>query len=89
MRIKEGFKMRSLLKEYVVTAEGSGQVNFNKIIALNQTAAFLWEKVSGRDFNESELVSLLLEEYDVTEDVASADVCNLVLKWREAGLIDD
>ena len=89
MRIKEGFKMRSLLREYVVTAEGSGQVNFNKIIALNQTAAFLWEKVSGRDFNESELVSLLLEEYDVTEDVASADVCNLVLKWREAGLIDD
>lgn len=89
MRIKEGFKMRSLLKEYVVTAEGSGQVNFNKIIALNQTAAFLWEKVTGRDFNESELVSLLLEEYDVTEDVASADVCNLVLKWREAGLIDD
>lgn len=89
MRIKEGFKMRSLLREYVVTAEGSGQVNFNKIIALNQTAAFLWEKVTGRDFNESELVSLLLEEYDVTEDVASADVCNLVLKWREAGLIDD
>ena len=73
----------------MVTAEGSGQVNFNKIIALNQTAAFLWEKVTGRDFNESELVSLLLEEYDVTEDVASADVCNLVLKWREAGLIDD
>ena len=89
MRIKDGFKMRSLLKEYVVTAEGSGQVNFNKIIALNQTAAFLWEKVSGRDFDESELVRLLLEEYDVTEDVASADVCNLVSKWREAGLIDD
>ncbi len=81
--------MRSLLKEYVVTAEGSGQVNFNKIIALNQTAAFLWEKVFGRDFDESELVRLLLDEYDVTEDVASADVSNLVSKWREAGLIDD
>lgn len=88
MRIKEGFKMRTLLKEHIVTAEGSGQVDFNKIISLNQSAAFLWENVVDKDFTETDLVNLLLQEYDVTEEVAKADVCNLVQNLKEAGLVD-
>lgn len=89
MRIKEGFKIRTLLKEYIVTAEGKNQIDFNKIISLNSTAAFLWNNVYGKDFDEQTLVDLLLDEYDVTADVAAADVSNLIEKLREAGLLED
>ena len=42
MKIKKGFVLRQLLGEYVVTGEGLERVNFNKIISLNATAAYLW-----------------------------------------------
>lgn len=89
MRIKDGFKLRTLLKEYIVTSEGTNRVDFNKIISLNSTAAFLWQKVAGTDFNEEALVNLLLEEYEVTMEVAVNDVKNLIDQFREAGILDE
>ena len=35
MKIKEGFKLRTIVGEHIVTGEGLSQVNFNKIISLN------------------------------------------------------
>lgn len=89
MRIKDGFKLRPLLKENIVMADGSGSVDFNKLISLNSTAAFLWKKVQGREFCERELADMLCEEYDVSEEQASADVSKLIGQFREAGLLDE
>lgn len=88
MRIKEGFKMRTMLKEHIVTADGSGQVNFNKIISLNPTAAYLWENVVGKDFTESDLVNLLLQEYDVEQSVAEQDIKKMLQDFDAAGLLE-
>lgn len=89
MKIKEGFKLRTLLKEHIVTPEGSRRIDCTNMFALNQTAAYLWEKVQGQEFDEPLLTRLLTEEYDVAEDVASADVQKLVQSWRDAGLVED
>ena len=89
MRVKEGFKMRSLLGEHIITAEGAGNVNFNKIISMNSAAAYLWDKIAGLDFNENKLVDMLLDEYDVTRERAEADVMNFVKSMRDAGLLAD
>ena len=81
--------MRSLLGEHVITPEGSGNVDFNKIISLNSTAAYLWERIVGTEFDEPGMVGMLLEEYNVDRTVAEADVSNLVVSMREAGLLED
>ncbi|MBO4769002.1 MAG: PqqD family protein [Bacteroidales bacterium] len=89
MRIKEGFKMRTLGNEFIIVGEGLAQVNFNKMISLNHTAAYLWQEVFGKEFTNADLVKLLLDKYEVTEEVATADVDNLVKKWIEAGLVEE
>ncbi|MBQ9476095.1 MAG: PqqD family protein [Bacteroidales bacterium] len=89
MRIKEGFRMRSLGREHIIVGEGLAQVNFNKMVSLNATAAYLWENVVGKEFTSADLVQLLLDKYEVTEEVASADVDNLVKKWIEAELVEE
>ncbi|MBO4570954.1 MAG: PqqD family protein [Bacteroidales bacterium] len=89
MRIKEGFRMRSLGNEFIIVGEGLAQVNFNKMISLNATAAYLWQEVFGKEFTSEDLVKLLLDKYEVEEAVAAADVDNLVKKWFEAGLIEE
>ena len=88
MRIKEGFTLRTICGEHVVIGEGLAQVNFNKMLSLNASAAYLWEQVQGKDFTVEDLVSLLTEKYDVSEDRARQDAAKLVLSWQEQGVAE-
>ena len=87
MRIKEGFKLRSVCGEYIVVGEGLNQVNYNRIITLNGSAAYLWEQVIGKDFTVEDLVELLTDRYDVSVDRALEDVKRMVTSWQEQGLL--
>lgn len=89
MKIIEGFKLRSLGKEFIVTAEGLSQVNFNKMASLNQSAAYLWQQVEGRDFTVEDLTDLLCEKYDVDRAVAAADAERLARSLIAAGIVSE
>ena len=89
MKIIEGFRLRKLGTEYIVVGEGLAQVNFNKIISLNGTAAYLWENVEGKDFTVEDLTALLLDRYEVEEEVAARDAAALAKAWVEAGVVSD
>ena len=88
MKIVEGFKMRRLGSDIIVVGEGLAQVNFNKMISLNASAAYLWESVDGKEFDVDDLVRLLLKKYEVAEDVARRDAERLVQTWKDAGLVE-
>ena len=89
MRTKKGFVLREICGEKVLSGEGLEQVNFSKLISLNETAAFLWEAVDGKDFTPESLATLLCEEYEVSKEVALKDSEILCAQWSEAGLIED
>ncbi len=88
MRIKEGFILRTICGENVVVGEGLAQVNFNKLLSLNASAAWLWEQVKGKDFTVEDLAALLQEKYDVSADVALADSQKLADSWKEQGVAE-
>lgn len=88
MRLKEGFRLRNLCREYIVVAEGLQQVNFNKMIALNATAAYLWQKVEGKEFTVQDLADLLTAEYEVDAETALKDSEAIAQKWMEAGIAE-
>jgi len=88
MKIKEGFILRQICGEYVVVGEGLAQVNFNKMLSLNESAAYLWQEVSGKEFTKEDLVKLLLDKYDVSEERAAADVDKLIAIWLEQGVAE-
>jgi hypothetical protein len=88
MKIKEGFTLRQICGEYVVVGEGLAQVNFNKMLSLNESAAYLWKAVQGKEFTQEDLVKLLLEQYEVTQEVAAKDVEKLVTIWLEQGVAE-
>lgn len=89
MRIKDGFKLRSLAGEFIVVGEGLSQVSFNKLISLNETAAYLWKNLVDKTFDANDITKLLCEKYEVEEAVAAADAEKLVESWRNAGLLDE
>lgn len=88
MRIKDGFILRTICGENVVVGEGLAQVNFNKLLSLNASAAWLWEQVKGKDFTVEDLAALLQEKYDVSADVALADSQKLADSWKKQGVAE-
>lgn len=89
MRIRNGFKMRTLGPDHIVMAEGAEVVNFNKMIALNPSAAYLWESVEGKEFSVEDLTQLLLDKYEVSREIAAADAAKLAASWTEAGVVEE
>ncbi len=88
MKIKDGFVLREIGDEMVVVGEGLEQINFNKIICLNESAAYLWKKCHDKVFDVETLISLLFDRYEVTKEQAQTDAKELLDKWIKAGLIE-
>lgn len=89
MKIKKGYRLRSLGKEYILVAEGLDILDTNTMVSMNATAAFLWEAVEGKQFDTETLVQLLLDEYDVDRETAEKDVKALIQTWNKANAIED
>ena len=89
MKIIDGFVLRPLGEEFIVIGEGISQINFNKMISLNSTAAFLWENVERKDFTVEDLTKLLTDNYEVEEERAAADAAAIAAKWIEAGIVSE
>jgi hypothetical protein len=88
MKTKKGFRLRNICGENIIAAEGIENIDFSRIISMNESSAFLWKKVEGKEFTEDELVGFLTEEYEVDEETARNDVKQLVAKWQKAGIVE-
>ncbi len=87
MKIKSGFILREVAGSFIVVAVGEAVKDFNGVINLNETGAFLWKLLQdGND--EQGLTKALLDEYDVEESVANTDAKNFIAKLTEAGLVE-
>ncbi|MFI3314785.1 MAG: PqqD family protein [Rikenellaceae bacterium] len=87
MRIIEGFKLRSVAGEMIVSGESVAQIDFNKLIALNESAAYLWNEVEGKDFSIETLADLLVQKYGIDSELATNDATAISQNWLDVGLI--
>ena len=88
MTIKEGFVLRTICGQNVVSGEGTSQVNFSKLVSLNETAAYLFKAVQGREFTAKTLANLLLDAYEVDRETALKDAESLCAQWKEIGIAE-
>lgn len=73
MKIKSGFLLRKVAGRNIVAASGDNSLDFQGMITLNETGAFLWDELS-QELTEEELIKKLVLEYEVKEEVAAKDV---------------
>ena len=88
MKIIEGFRLRDVMGQATVIGEGVNQVDFNKLITLNSTAAYLWEMVEGKEFDVMTLAGLLMDKYGIDNDLAMRDAQSIADKWSQIGLVE-
>ena len=89
MKQKEGFVLRDICGEKAVVAEGMKVIDFGKMVSMNDTAVWLWEKCSELgDFTAEQLSEALCQEYEVDSSKAKADVNRILATWKDLGLIE-
>lgn len=88
MKTKKGFMLRSVANRHVVVAVGQASVDFNGLITLNDTGAFIWEELS-KGCTYDELLKKKLEVYEVDEKTAREGIDSFLETARSANLIEE
>lgn len=85
MKLKEGFVLQEVGGQIVVIPTAD-DMDLNMMIKLNETGAFLWERLE-QETDEAALVSALLAEYDVDEATAQRCVKAFIGQLNDHGLL--
>lgn len=85
MKIKNGFLLRQVAGQTVVLP-ANDDLDLNMMITLNETGAFLWERLQS-ETDEAALVAALLAEYAVDEATAARCVSAFVKKLNDNGFL--
>lgn len=89
MKVKKGFELQEVCGEFIIVPAGIENVDFSKIISLNETAADIWKGVAEmNEFSIDDMVSILMEQYDVDEQTAREDCSKIAERWKEMGLTE-
>lgn len=88
MKIREGFVLRNVADEHMVMPTGENVGKFGGAVVLSDVAAFVFEQLK-RPVSREDLLSLILAEYDVDAETATADLDALLAQFREMNLLED
>ena len=88
MKIKGGFVLKAIADSYMVVPLGSYVKEFNSIIKLNESGAFLWSQLES-DKTETELIDAMLSEYDIDENTAKIALESFLSKLKENDLLEN
>ena len=87
MKVKDGFVLRTIAGSNIVVPVGAATAQFNGMITLNDSGAFLWRELEkGADVDS--LTEALLREYDVDEATARTCTADFIAKLEEAGCLE-
>lgn len=87
MKIKEGFVLRNVVDEYIVMPTGDNIAKFEGAVVLNEVSAFIFQQLEN-PVSRDDLLAAMLNEYDVDEATAAADLDALLEKLAEMGVLE-
>lgn len=88
MKTKKGFLLRSVGGRNVVVAIGKASEEFNGLITLNESGAFLWKLLQNGTTYQT-MLDEMLKEYDTDEQTAREGIDAFLKIARDAGLIEE
>ena len=75
MKIKEGYVIKKLGTGYVVVTVGEASKDFNGMIRLNESGAFLWQSIMDGMDDRQKLLGAMMKRYDdLDESTAGEDL---------------
>ena len=73
LKLDKEYVLRQIGDDYVIVPVGKAALDFNGMITVNETGAFLWEQLVKGTSKEG-LLQTLKETYEVTQEEAERDI---------------
>ena len=86
MKLKNQFVTKDMGDTQVMVAVGGS--SFSGIVRSNKTAAFIVDQLK-EETTKEKIVAAMLEHYDVSEELASADAEKILEKLRSIGALEE
>ena len=87
MKIKKGFVLRNVVDEYIVMPTGDNIAKFEGAVVLNEVSAFIFKQLEN-SVSRDDLLAALLNEFEVDEATAAADLDALLRQFTDLGLME-
>ena len=88
MNIKKGFELRDVCGEKVIIASGLENLDFTKLISVNETGADIWNLLLEGATTEEELIAKFLEMYEGDEEQMRREVSAFLKQLAEIGVLE-
>ena len=90
MKLKDGLILREVAGQFVIVPTGKRVQEVTNIVYISSSAAYLWDYMKDHEFEEDELVNMILEHYTgVTEEKARADIQKFLKMLSDNNIMDD
>lgn len=87
MKLREDLVLRQVDQDYLIVDPGQDMIDMSKVYTLNETAAFLWNSLQGKEVSIDIMVDIICSTYDVTPDIARADATILFEEFKAQGIL--
>ena len=88
MTVEKNVILREIAGEYILIPTGSMALKFTGVFAISELGVAIW-KLLEQEKSEEEIITLLLEEYEVDRETLSTDVKAFLQSLREKDLLLD
>lgn len=87
MQINDGYVLRKVGQAFMVMPTGARMKEYQGMITLNDTGAFLFEQMKKPDVTRDDLVEACKAEYGATEDEANQAIDSFLAQASECNLV--
>lgn len=89
MKLKPGYLIQKIAGENILITGGSGDVDFSKMLVLNDSATMLVQTLIDGEVSVEELVNVLVVNYNVEIDLAKTDVEELLNELKKQNILEE
>ena len=88
MKLRDGFVLRNVVDEFIVMPTGENIAKFEGAVVLNEVSAFVFRQLENA-VSRDDLLTAIVNEFDVDEVTAAADLDELLAQFGKMGLLED
>jgi len=88
MKIDSKYKLREVAGESIIVNQGKVGTDLTRIISLNSSAKFLYQKMEGREFEVEDAAQALIDEYGIEKELALKDAGKWIESLRGCGVLE-
>lgn len=88
IKINDNFMLREFADEYIVVPTGEAAAQFNGMMNLTETAAFIWQGIQAGKTREK-IAEEMLKEFDVDAETATRDVNGFIDELITVGIASE